>query len=71
MEKEERERANLAHMADAKERLTHTPGIPSPSCGTQAPLPASWAQGRRPGPGGDDQERRGSHRLTPHKDRFL
>lgn len=35
MEKEERERANLAHVADAKERLTHAPGTPSPSCGTQ------------------------------------
>ena len=72
MKKEETERATwLAHMADAKERLTHTPGTPSPSCGAQAPLPASWAQGRCPGPGGDDQERRGSHGLTPHKDRFL
>lgn len=35
MEKEERERANLAHVANAKERLTHAPGTPSPSCGTQ------------------------------------
>ena len=53
MKKEETERATwLAHMADAKERLTHTPGTPSPSCGAQAPLPASWAQGRCPGPGG-------------------
>lgn len=59
-EEEERERANLAHVADAKERLTHAPGTSSPSCGTQAPLPASRARGRRPGPGGDDQERRGS-----------
>ena len=39
-------------MADSKECLTLTPGTPSPSCGTQAPLPASWAHGGTLGPVG-------------------